>query len=98
MTPDEELDRLDQELDRLQSEHPAARGFLRLSNSGLRACSKWKWGQHGWTITDGESCGITNGNERERRAALLTVLKAHGIDRIEFVAQAGVLEVLPEIA
>ena len=42
MTPDEELDHLDAELDRAQSEHPDAHGILRLTSSRLRGCSKWK--------------------------------------------------------
>jgi hypothetical protein len=96
MTPDEELDRLDQELDRLQTEYPKARGFLRLSNSGLRSCSKWKWETHGWAVSEGDSCGIMNGDEKARRTALLSVLKARMIDRVEFVSDLDVLNVLPE--
>ena len=51
---------------------------------------------HGWKLSDGESCGIMNGTEHDRRTAFLTVLKAHGVERIEFVAEPDVLEVLPE--
>lgn len=98
MMPDEELDRLDQQLQRLQNEHPRSPGLLRLSHSGLRSCSKWKWSQHGWNVSDGQSCGITNGNERERRAALLSLLGAYLIDRVEFVSDADVLEVVPDPA
>ena len=36
VTPDEQLDRLDAELDRLKSEHPSGRGILRLTNTSLR--------------------------------------------------------------
>jgi len=95
MSPDEELDQLAQELDRLQSEHPNTRGRLRLSSTALRSCSHWKWGMHGWKISDGQSCGIMNGNEKERRTALLSILKERMIDAVEFVADADVLEVLP---
>jgi hypothetical protein len=39
-----------------------------------------------------------NGNERERRAALLSVLKGHLIEKIEFISAANVLEVLPDLS
>lgn len=95
VTPDEELDRLDAELERLQSEHPNAPGILRLTDQCLRGCSKWKWEQHGWTVSDAETCGIMNGNERERRTALLSVLKEH-VHAILFIpGLADGLEILP---
>ena len=47
MTPDEQLERLDAELDRLNSEHPNVHGILRLANTCLSSCSRWKWEQHG---------------------------------------------------
>lgn len=96
MTPDEKLDRLDAELDRLKSEHPNVRGILRLANNCLRACSKWKWEQHGWTLSDGEACQIMNGNDKEQGTALLSVLKAHMIHKIDFAAGVDVLEVVPD--
>lgn len=96
MTPDEELDLLDHALDQFHEEHPDTRGLLRLPISALRSCSKWKWQMHGWTISDGESCGIMNGTERDRHTALLAILKTHGIERIEFVADAAGLEVVPD--
>lgn len=96
MTPDEELDHLDAELDRFQSEHPDARGVLRLTGSRLRGCSKWKWEQHGWTLSDGDACGVMNGNERERRTALLSILKAHGIDKVEFISGEDRLEIVAD--
>jgi hypothetical protein len=94
VTPDEELDHLDAELERLQSEHPNTPGVLRVSDQCLRRCSQWKWEQHGWTISEGQACGIMNGNARERRTALLSVLRGH-IDEIEFVSGLDVLEVVP---
>ncbi|MBN2022385.1 MAG: hypothetical protein JW809_06280 [Pirellulales bacterium] len=94
MTPDEELDRLDAELERLQSEHPNAQGVLLLTDQCLRGCSKWKWEQHGWSISDKQTCGIMNGDERERRTALLSVLKGH-IHTIEYVAGLDMLKVVP---
>ncbi len=97
MTPDEQLDHLDTELDRLQNEHPEAQGILRLTDSSLRGCSKWKWEQHGWTLSDGDACGIMNGNERERRTALLSILKAHGIHKVEFVPGKDHLEVVADL-
>jgi len=93
VTPDEELDHLDAELERLQSEHPNTPGVLRLSDQCLRRCSKWKWEQHGWTISDGQTCGIMNGNDRERRTALLSTLKGC-IHTIEFVSGLDKLEVV----
>ncbi len=94
VTPDQELEHLDAELERLQSEHPNMLGVLRLTDKQLRGCSKWKWEQHGWTVSDGQACGIMNGNERERRTALLAVLKGH-IHKIEFVSGVDMLEVVP---
>jgi hypothetical protein len=95
VTPDEELDHLDAELERLQAEHPNTPGILRLTNTLLRGCSKWKWEQHGWTITDPQSCGIMNGSERERRTALLAVLKG-SIHKVEFLSGPDVLEVVAD--
>jgi len=93
VTPDEELGHLDAELERLHREHPNAMGVLRLTDQCLRRCSKWKWEQHGWTISDAQTCGIMNGNDRERRTALLAVLKGH-IDKIEAVSGLERLEVV----
>ena len=97
MTPDEELAHLDAELERLQSGHPNTLGVLRLTDQCLRRCSKWKWEQHGWTISDGQACGIMNGNDRERRTALLSVLKGH-IHKIEFVSGLDMLKVVPGLS
>ncbi len=94
MTPDEELEHLDAELERLQIEHPNTPGVLRLTDQCLCGCSKWKWEQHGWTISDGQACGIMNGNEGERRTAFLSVLKGH-IHKIEFVSGLDMPEVVP---
>ena len=96
VTPDEQLERLAAELDRLKSEHPDVHGTLRLTSTCLRSCSKWKWEQHGWAITDGEACGIMNGDDKEQRTALLSVLKGQMIREVEFVAGANVLEVVPD--
>ena len=95
MTPDEELEHLDAELKRLQSEHPNTLGILRLTGKCLRGCSKWKWEQHGWSISDGQTCGIMNGNDRERHTALLAVLKGF-IHKIEFVSGLDTLEIVPD--
>ena len=97
MTPHEQLERLNAELDRLHAEHPNKHGILRLPDTYLSGCSKWKWEQHGWTISDQQVCGIMNGNGRERRTALLSVLKGHLIEKIEFVPAANELEVLPDL-
>ena len=93
MTPDEELDHLDVELERLQSEVLCTPGILRLSDQCLRRCSKWKWEQHGWTVSDGEACGIMNGGDRARRKALLSVLKRR-VCGIEFDNSLKRLEVV----
>jgi hypothetical protein len=97
MTPDEQLDRLTTELDRLQSEHPNTHGVLRLAGTYLCGCTKWKWEQHGWVLSDGEACGIKNGNDRERQAALLSVLKGRMIRKVEFVPGEDLLEVVPDL-
>jgi hypothetical protein len=95
MTPDEELERLDAELER--HEHESTLGILRLTDRCLRRCSKWKWEQHGWAVSDGESCGIMNGNEHARRSALMSVLKGR-ICEIEFVSGLEMLEIVPSQA
>lgn len=96
MTPDEQLDRLGTELDRLKSEHPNVRGILRLTSNCLRSCSKWKWEQHGWALSDGEACEIMNGNDKESRIALLSLLKGHMIHKIECLPGVDVLEIVPD--
>ena len=94
VTPDKELEHLVAELEWLQSEHPNTPGVLRLTDQCLRPCSKWKWEQHGWSISEGQTCGIMNGNDKERRTALLSVLKGH-IHKIEFVSGLDMLKVVP---
>ena len=96
MTPDEQLERLDAELARLQSEHPNVQGILRLTNNCLCSCSKWKWEQHGWALSDGAACEIMNGSEKEQRTALLSVLQGRMIHKVEFVPGVDVLEVVPD--
>jgi hypothetical protein len=98
MTPHEQIERLAAELDRLHSQDPNAHGILRLTDAYFKACSKWKWEQHGWTVSDQQICGIMNGNDRERRAALLSVLQQHMIDAVEFVAGVDVLEIVPNLS
>jgi hypothetical protein len=96
VTPDEQLERLDAELDRLKSEHPNVPGILRLTRGYLRSCSKWKWEQHGRALSDGEACAIMNGSDREHQAAILAILKGNMIRKIEFVPGVDVLEVVPD--
>ena len=93
MTPNDELKHLDAELARLQDDHSNTARILRLTDKCLRRCSTWKWKQHGWTISDGQACGIRNGNERARRIGLMAVLKGH-IHEVEFVADLERLEVM----
>jgi hypothetical protein len=81
VTPDEELKYLNAELERLKSEHPGTPGVLRMTDQCLRRCSKWKWEQHGWTISEGQTSGIMNGSDQERRTALLSVLKGQ-VDQV----------------
>jgi len=96
VTPDEQLDRLAAELDRLKSEHPGVQGTLRLSKNCLRSCTKWKWEQHGWVLSDGQACEIMNGNDKQQRTALESLLKGHMIHKVEFVSGEDVLEVVPD--
>jgi hypothetical protein len=96
MTPHEQLDRLNAELQRFHSEYPNRHAILRVSETGWSGCSKWKWEQHGWKVNDAQVCGIMNGNDRERRAALLSVLETHLIRKVEFVAEMDVLDVRPD--
>ena len=65
MTPDQRLEHLLAELDRLQREHPNVPGILRLTDTYLRDCSQWKWEKHGRALSDGEVCAIMNGTSRE---------------------------------
>lgn len=96
MTPDEQLDRLDAELTRARSTSPKAPAILRLSSKCLRSCSKWKWEQHGWILSDGQSCAIMNGSENEAKGALLSILAGHMIRKIEFVPGVDVLDVVSD--
>lgn len=95
MTPDEELEHLVAEIQRLHDEHPNTLGVLRLTDRCLRGCSKWKWEQRGWTISDGQACGIMNGDAGDRRTALLEVLKGQ-IRKVEFVPDLIALKVVPD--
>ena len=95
MTPHEELEHLNAELERLRTEYPNTLGVLQLSDQCLRRCTKWKWEQHGWTLSEGQTCGIMNGSDRERRTALLSVLKGH-IDKVVFVAGRDMPKVVLE--
>lgn len=101
MTPDERLDRLDAELNRLATEHPGVPGILRMTRTALGGCSKWKWQQHGWKdISDADACGVMNGNDRELDTALLSLLQGRMIRKIDLVAEANgteVLEVVPDL-
>lgn len=97
MTPDEQLNRLVAELDRLKAEHPNVPGILRLTNKCLRSCSKWKWEQRGWSVSEGEACGIMNGDDKEQRTALLSILKDDSIQKVEFVPDLDMLEVVPDL-
>ena len=93
MSPNDELKHLKAELERLQDDRSKTPRILRLTDKCLRRCSTWKWQQNGWTISDGQSCGIRNGNERERRTSLMSVLKDH-IHEVEFVSGLERLEVV----
>jgi len=93
VAPNDELKHLAAELERLQDDHANASRILRLTDTCLRGCSTWKWEQHGWTISDGQACGIRNGDERARRTALLAVLKEQ-VHEIEFVAGLERLEIV----
>ena len=66
----------------------------------MGGCSKWKWQQHGWKhISDADACGVMNGNDRELQTALLSLLQARGIHKIELLAEdngAEVLEAVPD--
>jgi len=95
VTPDEELGHLDAELQRLHDEHPDTLGVLRLTGRCLRGCSKWKWERRGWTISDGQACGIMNGDTEDRRTALLEVLRGQ-VRKVEFVSDLDALKVVPD--
>ena len=95
MTPHEQLEASMRNSIGCTANTRTCRGFCGLPSTHLIGCSKWKWEQHGWTVTDQQVCGIMNGNERERRTALLSILKERKIESIEFVADADNLEVLP---
>lgn len=97
MTPDQRLEHLLAELERLRREHPQVPGILRLSHTYLRGCSQWKWEKHGRKLSEGEVCAIMNGTGREQQAALLSVLQEDRIHQVEFVPDPDVLEVVPDL-
>jgi hypothetical protein len=96
LTPDQRLEHLQAELDRLRREHPNMPGILRLTNTYLRGCSQWKWENHGWVLSEGEVCAIMNGTDREQAAALLEILRVDRITKVEFVTHPDVLKVVPD--
>ena len=93
MSPNAELVHFNAQLKRVGNEHSETPRVLRLAEDGLRRLSKWKWEQNGWAITEGQACGIRNGNEQQRRTALMSVLKGH-IQQIEFVPNLETPEVV----
>lgn len=98
LTPDQRLDHLQAELDRLRRENPNVPGILRLTSTYLRGCSQWKWENHGRVLSEGEVCAIMNGTDREQAAALLEILKGDGITKVEFVPHPDILEIVPDRA
>lgn len=95
MTPDEEIDLLDAELNRLLDQHPGVNATLRITNTALRACTQTRWESHGWHPTDDELHKIMNGKDADRRTALLSLLRAHYISKVEFVPGVDIIQVIP---
>jgi hypothetical protein len=97
MTADQEIELLDLLLRQLHIEHPKSSAILRINNTTFRACTKTRWEAHNWSVTDDEAAGIMNGNDEERKAALLSLLRPQRIHRIEIVPGADKIEVVPDI-
>jgi hypothetical protein len=72
------------------------------ANIWTKAAEPEYWTEAGnWThISDADACGIMNGNDRELQTALLSLLQARMIHKIEFLAAADgadALQVVPDL-
>jgi hypothetical protein len=95
MSPNEEIERLDAALKSFAEKYPATYGTLSITNTTFRACDKQRWMAHNWDLTDAEIHGILNGNDSERRAALLSLLRRHNIDSVEIVPGVDIIVMGP---
>lgn len=94
MKPDEEIDRLDAEIERHMEEHPQKWATLRITNTAFRACTKSRWEANNWSISDDEVGAILNGNDEERKTALRSLLRAHYIHDVEIVPGVNIIDVV----
>lgn len=99
MNADQEIERLDQLLRQLHENYPNTFATLRINNMTFRACTADRWDSHNWAVRDEEAGAIMNGNEEQRRKALLSLLLPQYINKIEFVPGVDTIEVIvPEQA
>jgi hypothetical protein len=94
MTPDQEIDRLDELLSQLHNNHPNTYGTLRITNMTFRACTQQRWADHNWVVTDEEAVAIMHGNDEERKAALLELLLPQYINQVEILPGVDIIEVV----
>jgi hypothetical protein len=93
----QEIEWLDGLLKDLHRNHPNTYVTLRIANMTFRACTKKVWNAHGWTVKDEEVTAILNGNDHERKAALLSLLTPQYINNIEIIPGVDILDmVVPE--
>lgn len=94
MTPDQEIERLDQLLEQLHRERPNTFATLRITNTAFRGCTQQRWDDHNWAVKEEEVAAIINGNDEERKRALLSLLEPQYINRIEIVPGVDIVDVV----
>ncbi|HEX3999068.1 MAG TPA: hypothetical protein VHX65_10995 [Pirellulales bacterium] len=90
------IERLDEQLRLFAEAYPGSYGLLRHSPNVFDACTVPVWHARGWRHVEQAEIGpLLDGNNVERLAALLKLVHAHGVRRVEFAAGADLLEVVP---
>ncbi len=72
MDPDDEINRLSEQLRSLAQNHPREAGILRISPTAFRACTKDRWNSHNWELTEEECQDIRSGIPDRMRHGLLS--------------------------
>ena len=96
MTPDQEIELLDELVRQLHANHPNTYATLRITNMAFRACTQQRWRNHNWVVNDDEIAAILNGTEKQRKAAFLSLLLPQYINKVEVVPGVDIIEIVPD--